>query len=186
MTCRAAGRGAVTRRHPGGDLCGVRDRKLPYRWAKADGSISNDEAIVRLQTARQIWQLLSDTDDYCVARASFIGVNPRLGTCSLGFPVKTPERSLAGYCYVWMTSVGSGSILVIGLMLLYPGLKASPLGPSYSARDCRRHFPGCRATSTRACVACLWAETPRRRQRRDRCHPAQRTDLGTSFEVTNA
>lgn len=60
-------------------LAGVRDRKLPYRWAKADGPVPNDEAIVRLQAAHQIWQLLSGADDDYVARAWFIGVNPRLG-----------------------------------------------------------------------------------------------------------
>ena len=74
-------------------LAGVRDRKLPYRWAKADGPIPNDEAIVRLQTAHQIWQLLSDTDDDYVARAWFIGVNPRLGDVQPVMALR--ERQLA-------------------------------------------------------------------------------------------
>lgn len=60
-------------------LAGVRDRKLPYRWQKADGPIPKDEAISRLQAAYQIWKTIATTDDAYVARAWFIGVNPRLG-----------------------------------------------------------------------------------------------------------
>lgn len=60
-------------------LAGVRDRKLPYRWQKADGPVPKDEAISRLQAAYQIWQMIATTDEAYVARAWFIGVNPRLG-----------------------------------------------------------------------------------------------------------
>ena len=59
-------------------LANVRDRKLPYRWAKSDGPIPNDEAKVRLTTTHQIWSLISQADSDYVARAWFIGVNPRL------------------------------------------------------------------------------------------------------------
>ena len=75
------------------DPCGVRDCKLPYRWAKADGPIPSDEAIVRVQTAHQIWQLLSSVDDDHVARAWFIGVNPRLGDVQPVMPLR--DRKLA-------------------------------------------------------------------------------------------
>ena len=93
MTCRAAGRVRSPRVILVATLAGVRDHKLPYRWAKADGSIPNDEAIVRLPTAHQIWQLLSDTDDDYVARAWFIGVNPRLGDVQPVMALR--ERKLA-------------------------------------------------------------------------------------------
>ncbi len=60
-------------------LAGGRDRKLPYRWAKADGPEPGDDAKVRLTTAHIVWSLISEADSDYVARAWFIGVNPRLG-----------------------------------------------------------------------------------------------------------
>ena len=42
-------------------------------------------------------------------------------------PLPTVLLGVAGGLIVGMTSVGSGSIIVMGLMLLYPGLKASQL-----------------------------------------------------------
>lgn len=60
-------------------LANVRDRKLPYRWLKADGPIPRDDALVRLQTAYQIWSRIAGAESDYVARAWFIGVNPRLG-----------------------------------------------------------------------------------------------------------
>lgn len=59
-------------------LAGVRDRKLPYKWAGVDGPIPRDEALGRLQVAHRVWQLISDADNAYVARAWFIGANPRL------------------------------------------------------------------------------------------------------------
>ena len=105
MTCGAAGRVRSPRRHPGGDPCGLRDRKLPYRWAKAKGSIPNGEAIVRLQTARRIWQLLSGTDDDCVARAWFIGVNPRLGDVQPRLPGEDPG-TITGWLLLCLDDIG--------------------------------------------------------------------------------
>lgn len=60
-------------------LADVRDSKLPYRWAKAEGTVPSDNARVRLTTAHMIWSLLAQADSDYVARAWFIGVNPRLG-----------------------------------------------------------------------------------------------------------
>lgn len=60
-------------------LANVRDRKLPYRWAKPDGTDPQIEAEVRLRAAYQIWLLLTKEDNDYVARAWFIGTNPRLG-----------------------------------------------------------------------------------------------------------
>lgn len=60
-------------------LSGVRDRKLPYKWAVADGPVPKDEAYRRLLAAHRVWQLISDADDDYIARAWFIGANPRLG-----------------------------------------------------------------------------------------------------------
>lgn len=59
-------------------LANVRDRKLPYRWAKADGPVPQLEAEMRLKTAHQIWSLIAQADSDYVARAWFIGANPRL------------------------------------------------------------------------------------------------------------
>lgn len=59
-------------------LAGVRDRKLPYKWAGADGPTPRDEALRRLQAAHRVWQIVSDADNAYIARAWFIGANPRL------------------------------------------------------------------------------------------------------------
>lgn len=59
-------------------LAGVRDRKLPYKWATAGGPVPNDEALRRLLVAHRAWVLVSDADNDYVARAWFIGANPRL------------------------------------------------------------------------------------------------------------
>lgn len=42
-------------------------------------------------------------------------------------PVPTLLLGVLGGAFVGMTSVGSGSIMIIGIMMLYPGLKASQL-----------------------------------------------------------
>ena len=60
-------------------LAGVRDRKLPYKWATANGPTPNDGAYQRLQAAHRAWLMVSDADNDYVARAWFIGANPRLG-----------------------------------------------------------------------------------------------------------
>lgn len=59
-------------------LAGVKDRRLPHKWAVQGGPIPRDEAYRRLQAAHRIWQTLSDADDDFIARAWFIGANPRL------------------------------------------------------------------------------------------------------------
>lgn len=59
-------------------LAGVRDRKLPYKWAEHDGPTPRAAALSRLQTAHRAWLLVSDADSPHVARAWFIGANPRL------------------------------------------------------------------------------------------------------------
>jgi hypothetical protein len=45
----------------------------------------------------------------------------------LARPLPTVLLGIAGGFVVGMTSVGSGSIIIIGLMMIYPGLKASQL-----------------------------------------------------------
>jgi len=57
----------------------VSDRKLPYRWAKADGTEPRVDSQRRLQAAHRVWSLISDAEGDNVARAWFIGANPRLG-----------------------------------------------------------------------------------------------------------
>jgi hypothetical protein len=60
-------------------LAGVRDSKLPHKWAKAGGPVPRTESLARLQTAHRAWSLISNADSDTVARAWFIGINPRLG-----------------------------------------------------------------------------------------------------------
>jgi hypothetical protein len=59
-------------------LAGVRDAKLPYRWAKPDGPTPNADAEVRLVAAHRVWLMLSDAESEHVARSWFIGANPLL------------------------------------------------------------------------------------------------------------
>jgi len=60
-------------------LANVRDSKLPYKWAKADGPEPRDDAYKRLMAAHRLWTSVSVAESDYVARAWFIGANPRLG-----------------------------------------------------------------------------------------------------------
>ncbi|MBF6171890.1 hypothetical protein [Nocardia blacklockiae] len=60
-------------------VAGVRDRKLPHKWAHADGPRPRDAALARLQVAHRCWILLATAESEDVARSWFIGANPRLG-----------------------------------------------------------------------------------------------------------
>ena len=59
-------------------LSGSKDRKLPNRWAKADGPEPRDVFANRLQFAHRQWSLLAAADGDHVARQWFIGGNPLL------------------------------------------------------------------------------------------------------------
>lgn len=59
-------------------IAGVRDRKLPYKWAKEDGPVPGVEAEGRLRAAHRVWTYVSTTENDHVARAWFIGANPLL------------------------------------------------------------------------------------------------------------
>lgn len=59
-------------------LADVKDRKLPHRWAQAGGTKPNPTAMKRLLAAHRVWQMISGRDGDYVARAWFIGANPRL------------------------------------------------------------------------------------------------------------
>lgn len=59
-------------------LAGVRDRKLPYKWAADGGPIPGDERYQKLLAAHRIWTMISQADGAYVARAWFIGANPLL------------------------------------------------------------------------------------------------------------
>lgn len=59
-------------------LAGVRDRKLPAKWAKKDGPTPRDESIQRLQAAHRIWRAISEEESPEVAKVWFIGLNPLL------------------------------------------------------------------------------------------------------------
>lgn len=60
-------------------LANVNDRKLPHKWAKADGPEPRQESHARLLAAHRVWSDLSNAEGQTVARAWFIGANPRLG-----------------------------------------------------------------------------------------------------------
>lgn len=60
-------------------LAGVKDRKLPNKWARADGPEPRPESQRRLQTALRVWSMIASAEGDHVARAWFIGANPRLG-----------------------------------------------------------------------------------------------------------
>ncbi|MFF0489299.1 hypothetical protein ACFYTQ_09765 [Nocardia sp. NPDC004068] len=60
-------------------IAGVRDRKLPHKWAQIGGPRPRDAALARLQVAHRCWILLADNESPDVARSWFIGANPRLG-----------------------------------------------------------------------------------------------------------
>jgi len=59
-------------------LAGVKDRKLPIRWAKPDGPMPRPEASNRLTFAHRQWTVLSAADGPAVARQWLIGGNPYL------------------------------------------------------------------------------------------------------------
>src|SRR5690606_30464490 len=59
-------------------LANVKDRKLPNRWAKADGTTPRPENEARLRTAHRAWSAISLAEGPSIARSWFIGANPRL------------------------------------------------------------------------------------------------------------
>lgn len=63
-------------------LAGVRDTKQPYKWMKPDGPEPRDDAYAKLQAAHRVWGMISAAESDSVARAWFIGANPRLDEAS--------------------------------------------------------------------------------------------------------
>ena len=59
-------------------LAGVRDRKLPHKWATEGGPTPRPEALQRLQVAHRAWCAVAGPEGDAVARAWFIGASPRL------------------------------------------------------------------------------------------------------------
>lgn len=59
-------------------LAGIRDRKLPHKWATDGGPTPRPEALARLQVAHRAWVALATAEGEDIARAWFIGANPRL------------------------------------------------------------------------------------------------------------
>lgn len=60
-------------------LANVSDRKLPHKWAKADGPEPRQDSYARLLAAHRVWTAISNSESDSVARSWFIGANPRLG-----------------------------------------------------------------------------------------------------------
>ncbi len=59
-------------------LTGSKDRKLPIRWAHADGPEPGTAFRRRLLLAHRVWTLIAPGETAEVARAWFIGANPFL------------------------------------------------------------------------------------------------------------
>lgn len=59
-------------------LAGAKDPKAPHRWAKIDGAEPRTPAQQRLRAAHRIWIMISSAENDHIARAWFIGANPRL------------------------------------------------------------------------------------------------------------
>lgn len=60
-------------------MANVRDRKLPHKWAHEGGPTPRPDALTRLQVAHRAWSTLATAEGDDIARAWFIGANPRLG-----------------------------------------------------------------------------------------------------------
>lgn len=59
-------------------LANVRDKKLPYKWSAHAGPTPRTEALQRLQVAHRAWVAIATAEGEDIARAWFIGANPRL------------------------------------------------------------------------------------------------------------
>lgn len=59
-------------------LSGVRDKKLPYKWSAEGGPQPRTETMQKLQVAHRAWVAVATAEGADIARAWFIGANPRL------------------------------------------------------------------------------------------------------------
>ncbi|SIE11791.1 hypothetical protein [Mycobacteroides abscessus] len=59
-------------------LAGVRDRGLPHKWAVDGGVTPRPAALTRLQVAHRAWVTVATAEGEDIARAWFLGANPRL------------------------------------------------------------------------------------------------------------
>lgn len=59
-------------------LAGTKDRRQPIRWAKPDGPALGAAFEKRLRLAQRAWVAIADAESDSVARAWFIGGDPRL------------------------------------------------------------------------------------------------------------
>ncbi len=59
-------------------LAGVRDRNLPNEWASGRSQRPHPAVLARLEVAYRAWTTLAAAAGEDVARAWFIGANPRL------------------------------------------------------------------------------------------------------------
>lgn len=74
-------------------LANVSDRKLPHKWAKADGPEPRQESYARLLAAHRAWTVLSNAESDGIARSWFIGANPRLGERSPAVALREGDES---------------------------------------------------------------------------------------------
>lgn len=59
-------------------LAGARSRTLPHKWATDGGPTPRTEALTRLQVAHRAWSTIATAEGEDIARAWFLGANPRL------------------------------------------------------------------------------------------------------------
>lgn len=59
-------------------LAGVKDRKLPPKWALPTGPTPRAESERKLRTAHRVFTALARNQDAHIARSWFIGLNPLL------------------------------------------------------------------------------------------------------------
>ncbi len=59
-------------------LAGTPDRRLPIKWAKADGPTPGTDYSRRLMFAHRMWTSVAGAESDHVARSWFIGANPIL------------------------------------------------------------------------------------------------------------
>ena len=71
-------------------LAGVRDRKLPGAWARAE-VVPRDASVTKLKTALRVWRALMLDHDEHIARSWFIGLNPLLDETT---PVEALNKGL--------------------------------------------------------------------------------------------
>jgi hypothetical protein len=78
-------------------LAGSKDRTAPHEWVKFDGSEPAPEALPRLACAYETWRKVAEAEGDHVARAWFVGSNPRLGESTPVTAIREDRLDEVGY-----------------------------------------------------------------------------------------